>query len=89
LKSESAETGSSAEEVNCIFQCLGESISTEGDDGWKIAFNTRYLMEFLALQSSKQKESRVKWRFGRNLSQSLLAFEGEEKLFSYVLVPLK
>ena len=59
------------------------------ENSWKIAFNTRYLMEFLALQSSKQKESRVTWRFGTKLSQSLLAFEGEEKLFSYVLVPLK
>ena len=29
------------------------------ENSWKIAFNTRYLMEFLALQSSKQNESRV------------------------------
>ncbi len=89
LKSDSVEMGSSTEEVNCAFQRLGESYNTEGDDGWKIAFNTKYLTEFLALQGSKQNESRVTWRFGTNLSQSLLAYEGEEKLFSYVLVPLK
>jgi DNA polymerase-3 subunit beta len=89
LKSDSAEAGSSTEEVNCAFQRLGESYNTEGDDGWKIAFNTKYLTEFLALQSSKQTESRVTWRFGTNLSQSMLAYEGEEKMFSYVLVPLR
>ena len=46
-------------------------------------------MEFLALQNAKQNESRVIWKFGSNVSQTLLAFEGEERLFSYVLVPLK
>lgn len=91
LKSESAETGNSTEEINCTFQKLNtaENQSSEITDGWKIAFNTKYLMEFLALQNAKQNESRVIWKFGSNLSQTLLTFEGEERLFSYVLVPLK
>lgn len=91
LKSESAETGNSAEEIACTFQKLNDngSGSQEIPDGWKIAFNTKYLMEFLALQNAKQSESRVIWKFGTNVSQSLLAYEGEERLFSYVLVPLK
>lgn len=90
LKSESAETGNSTEEINCTFQKLGDSNNIgETDDGWKIAFNTKYLMEFLAIQNAKQSEQRVVWKFGSNLSQSLLTFEGEERLFSYVLVPLK
>jgi len=91
LKSESAETGFSAEEISCTFQKLGnaENNTDEFKDGWKIAFNTKYLMDFLALQNSKQAEQRVIWKFGTNLSQSLLSFEGEERLFSYVLVPLK
>ena len=91
LKSESAETGNSTEEINCTFQKLGnaENVAPETSDGWKIAFNTKYLMEFLALQNAKQSDSRVIWKFGSNLSQTLLTFEGEERLFSYVLVPLK
>ena len=91
LKSESAETGASSEEINCTFQKLNnsENESSEIADGWKIAFNTKYLMEFLALQSAKQNESRVIWKFGSNVSQTLLTFEGEERLFSYVIVPLK
>ncbi len=91
LKSESAETGNSTEEINCTFQKLNnpENETNEMSDGWKIAFNTKYLMEFLALQNAKQNESRVIWKFGSNVSQTLLAFEGEERLFSYVIVPLK
>jgi DNA polymerase III subunit beta len=89
LKSESAETGSSTEEINCTFQKLGDSLASESNEGWKIAFNTKYLMEFLSLQSAKQTESRVIWKFGTNVSQSHLSFEGEERMFSYVLVPLK
>ncbi len=91
LKSESAETGNSTEEINCTFQRLNnaETETSEMADGWKIAFNTKYLMEFLALQNAKQNESRVIWKFGSNVSQTLLTFEGEERLFSYVLVPLK
>ncbi|HMS42474.1 MAG TPA: DNA polymerase III subunit beta [Pyrinomonadaceae bacterium] len=91
LKSESAETGASSEEINCTFQKLGntENVSPETSDDWKIAFNTKYLMEFLALQNAKQNESRVIWKFGSNVSQTLLTFEGEERLFSYVIVPLK
>ena len=91
LKSESAETGNSTEEINCTFQKLGnaENVAPETPDGWKIAFNTKYLMDFMALQNAKQVESRVIWKFGTNVSQTLLSFEGEERLFSYVLVPLK
>ncbi len=91
LKSESAETGNSAEEIGCTFQRLNNSGNDLPDisDGWKIAFNTKYLADFLALQNAKQNEQRVIWKFGSNLSQSLLSFEGEERLFSYVLVPLK
>lgn len=91
LKSESAETGNSAEEIGCTFQKLNANgnNSHEISDSWKIAFNTKYLIDFLALQNAKQSEQRVIWRFGSNLSQSLLTFEGEERLFSYVLVPLK
>lgn len=91
LKSESAETGTSVEEINCTFQRLNnsENNTNETNDGWKIAFNTKYLTEFLAIQNAKQSEQRVIWKFGSNLSQSLLTFEGEERLFSYVLVPLK
>ena len=88
LQSESAETGNSTEEINCTFQSLRDSLGNE-ENGWKIAFNTKYLMDFLALQSAKQNESRVIWKFGSNSSQSLLTFEGEERMFSYVLVPLK
>lgn len=91
LKSESAETGSSTEEINCTFQGLNkqEGAAVVPAEGWRIAFNTRYLMDFLTLQNAKQSESRVIWKFGSNLSQTLLIFEGEERLFSYVLVPLK
>jgi len=89
LKSESAETGNSAEEIGCTFQKLNDNGSQDIPDGWKIAFNTKYLMDFLAIQNAKQSEQRVIWKFGSNLSQSLLTFEGEERLFSYVLVPLE
>ena len=91
LKAESAETGHSTEEINCIFQCLGTADEGTIDlaNGWKIAFNIKYLIEFLALQTTKQNESRVVWKFGSSASQTLLTFEGEERLFSYVLVPLK
>lgn len=89
LKSESAGTGNSAEKIGCAFQKLNGNNSQEISDGWKIAFNTKYLMDFLALQNAKQSEQRVIWKFGTNVSQSLLTFEGEERLFSYVLVPLK
>lgn len=92
LKSESAETGNSTEEINCLFQRMSnsENGSPEISEDWKIAFNTKYLADFLALQNAnKQNEQRVIWKFGKHLSQSLLTFEGEERLFSYVLVPLK
>lgn len=93
LKSESAETGSSAEEINCTFRRLrndeGEAQVQDITEGWRIAFNSRYVIEFLALLNGKQTESRVIWKFGSNVSQTPISFEGEERLFSYVLVPLK
>lgn len=91
LKSESLETGFSAEEINCTFQRISnaENNTYEMEEDWKIAFNTKYLMDFLALQTSRHSEQRVIWKFGSRFSQSLLSFEGEERLFSYVLVPLK
>lgn len=91
LKSESAETGASLEEINCTFQKLNNSESdiSKVPEGWKIAFNTKYLMEFLTLLNVKQMESRVIWKFGQQTSQSVLTFEGEERIFSYTLGPLK
>jgi DNA polymerase-3 subunit beta len=91
LKSESAETGSSTEEINCTFQGLNkaEGAAVVPAEGWRIAFNTKYLMDFLALQNAKQNESCVIWKFGKHLAPGLLMFEGEERLFSYVIVPLK
>ena len=44
LKSESAETGSSTEEIACTFQKLSGNDSQETLDGWKIAFNAKYLI---------------------------------------------
>ena len=50
LKTESPETGNSIEEVNRAFQRLGNEITAQTDSGgaaddWKIAFNTKYLMD--------------------------------------------
>ena len=83
LKSESAETGNSAEEIGCTFQRLSnsENNSPESSDGWKIAFNTKYLADFLAIQNAKQSESRVIWKFGTNVSQSLLTLKAKNACF--------
>lgn len=52
LKSESPETGSFSEEIGCTFQTINKETNAvnlnerEVAPGWKIAFNTRYLMNF-------------------------------------------
>ncbi len=96
LKTESPETGSSIEEVNCTFQKLGdttyESSQTNGDgsgDCWKIAFNTKYLTDFFSIHAARNGDGRIIWKFAGGNAQTELLFEGEEKLFSYILVPLK
>jgi DNA polymerase III subunit beta len=91
LKTESPETGSSVEEVACKFQKLGQPATIQADgeeDAWKIAFNTKYLMDFFSIHGAKRDEQRVIWKFAGQ-AQTEMVFEGEEKLFSYILVPLK
>ncbi len=96
LKSESPETGSSVEELNCTLQRLGnaanERSQTNGDgsrEEWKIAFNTKYLTDFFSIHAGGRGDGRIIWKFAGAGAQTELMFEGEEKLFSYVLVPLK
>ena len=90
LLSESPETGHSIEELNCTFQKLKQVTESEQtDDGWKIAFNTRYIADFLSVHGAKRDNLRIIWKFGKEQSQTELLFEGEERLFSYILVPLK
>ena len=94
LQSESPETGYSIEELSCTFQRLTEAVEKQqsvDDDGWKIAFNTKYIADFLSVHggAAKRDNLRIIWKFGREKSQTELLFEGEERLFSYILVPLK
>jgi DNA polymerase-3 subunit beta len=91
LKAESSEVGFSTEEVPCTFRYLDDSVSGEDslNGGLKIAFNAKYLMDFFAVHSTKDEKLRVVWKFGVNGSQTELKFEGEEQMFSYILVPLK
>ena len=90
LLSESPETGHSIEELNCTFQKLKQATESEQtDDGWKIAFNTKYIADFLSVHGAKRDNLRIIWKFGKEQSQTELLFEGEERLFSYILVPLK
>lgn len=93
LKTESPDTGNSIEEVGCMFRRLeGEANASEqhnGDDDWKIAFNTRYLMDFFAIHNVRREDQRITWKFAGNEAQTEMMFQGEERLFSYVLVPLK
>lgn len=91
LRSESSEAGFSTEEVSCTFRRLDQSTNGESIDekGWKVAFNAKYLADFFSIYSSKSVEQRIIWKFGINGSQTELKFEGEEQLFSYILVPLK
>lgn len=98
LKSESPETGSSVEEVACAFQKLVDEPAADGrdplmgDDGCrlKISFNTKYLADFFSLYAAAgQADGRIVWKFAGEGAQTELVFEGEERLFSYILVPLK
>lgn len=90
LKAESPETGYSTEEVSCAFQMLEQSESGQNlnADGWKVAFNSKYLMDFFSIYGAKREEQRITWKFAGG-AQTEMVFEGEEKLFSYILVPLK
>lgn len=92
LKSKSPETGHSIEELSCAFQSLKETAENGSNgDNWKIAFNAKYITDFLSIHggAAKRDNLRIVWKFGARQSQAEMAFEGEEKLFSYVLVPLK
>ena len=91
LKTESHETGNSVEEVACTFQRLENTaggLTNAEEDGWKIAFNAKYLMDFFSIHTAKRDEQRIVWKFAGQ-AQTEMIFEGEEKLFSYILVPLK
>lgn len=93
LETKSPETGSSTEEVSCTFQKLEQT--SDGDNvesveaGWKIAFNTKYLSDFFSIQSAKRDDQRIVWKFTGATGQTEMLFEGEERMFSYILVPLK
>jgi len=95
LKTESPESGSSAEEVSCTFQKFSgsefqnETVDHSIEDGWKIAFNAKYLNDFFTNQAARRDEQKVIWKFTSDSSQTEISLEGEEKLFSYILVPLK
>lgn len=92
LHSQSPETGQSVEEVGCAFQRLTDAAENEPNgDGWTIAFNTKYIADFLSVHggAAKRDNLRIVWKFGREKSQTEMLFEGEERLFSYILVPLK
>ena len=91
IKAESPETGSSAEEVGCTFQALGQTAGGENNaaEGWRIAFNSRYLMDFISIHGGKNESQRIIWKFGAGEVQTEMTFEGEERMFSYILVPLK
>ncbi len=91
LKAESPETGFSTEEVACTFRHLDQSENekSNNEDGWKIAFNAKYLADFFSIYNAKRDDQRIVWKFGVSGSQTELKFEGEEQMFSYILVPLK
>ena len=91
LRSESAETGFSTEEVGCTFRFLENAGNEEATDseGWKIAFNIVYLLDFLSIHSKDQDDLRLIFKFGKADSQAKLGFEGGEKMYSYILVPLR
>lgn len=93
LETKSPETGSSTEEVPCTFQKLEQSSNGENsessDAGWKIAFNTKYLGDFFSIQSAKRDDQRIVWKFTGVTGQTEMSYEGEERMFSYILVPLK
>ena len=92
IKAESFETGSSIEEVGCAFQIIEQAASEKAGNAnnecWKIAFNTKYLADFFAIHAAKNEKQRIIWKFTGE-AQTEMNFEGEERLFSYILVPLK
>jgi DNA polymerase-3 subunit beta len=92
LRTESPETGSSVEEVECVFQKLKplekQLIGASGEN-LKIAFNAKYLTDFFVLSSARRENQRIIWKFVGGQAQAEMTFEGEEHFFSYVLVPLK
>jgi DNA polymerase-3 subunit beta len=88
LKTESPETGNSVEEVGCTFQKLDDA-ATDMEDGFRTAFNTKYLTDFFSIHAARANDGRIIWKFSGASAQTELAFEGEERLFSYILVPLK
>ena len=91
LKTESPETGNSVEEVGCAFQKLnGGDATNDTENIFRIAFNTKYLTDFFSLHpATTANDGRIIWKFGDGNAQTEMMFEGEEKLFSYILVPLK
>ena len=89
LKTESPETGNSVEEVGCTFQKLDNAAATDMEGGFRIAFNTKYLTDFFSIHAARTNDGRIIWKFSGESAQTELAFEGEERLFSYILVPLK
>jgi DNA polymerase III sliding clamp (beta) subunit (PCNA family) len=95
LKTESAESGSSAEEVSCVFQKFSQSEfqnetgNSQNRDAWKIAFNAKYLNYFFTNQAERRDEQKVIWKFTAESSQTEVLLEGEEELFSYIVVLLK
>lgn len=88
LETKSPETGSSAEEVFCAFQKLANFSNSESaeniETSWKIAFNTKYLSDFFSIQSVRRDDQRIVWKFTGTTGETEMAFEGEEKLFSYI-----
>lgn len=89
LSAESSEVGMSSEEVGCRFWFLEEKDQKGNIENLKVSFNAKYLVDFFSLHGVKSKDFRAIWKFSENNSQVLLTFEGEEKIFSYILVPLK
>ena len=49
---------------------------------------SKYSMNFFSIHGAKRDEQGIVWKFTEN-GQTEMIFEGEEKLFSYILVPLK
>lgn len=95
LVSRAPETGEAVEEVNCNFQTIAnetaseETEATAAQNGWKIAFNARYIADFFAIHTGKKDDQRIIWKFGEQHEQSEMIYEGEDRFFSYILVPLK
>jgi DNA polymerase-3 subunit beta len=80
IKTELPETGSSTEEVGCAFQFIeqvaNEKAGDANNEGWKIAFNTKYLADFFAIHAAKREDQRIVWKFTEQ-AQTEMTFEGE------------